>query len=280
MRADRFTLFRRFVSIGVVAILTLLLPQRVPAYDHDFLAADAVAEHLRFGHPGGPGTLLDKRYFVLAHDDSLKIPRWVAYHLTRGHLRNANHNRTEDFRADPDLTEGDRAELADYRRSGYDRGHMAPADAFARSRTAMSATFVLSNMTPQRPRLNRGKWKQLEAEIRELARAHGEIWVVTGSLFVTREEVPLQRVRFIGRNHVAVPSHLYTAVLCAHGDDDFEMFGFIMPNALHGVSGPPSEFVRSIDDIERLSGLNLFSELPDELERRLERQIASLWPIE
>ena len=150
--------------------------------------------------------LLVKEFFVICHDMEQEIPEWVTYHLTRENLQGTTQ-RTDDFRPDPELAPGERAELVDYRNSGYDRGHMAPAADFKRSQEAMSETFLLSNMAPQRPSLNRGIWERLEREVRSLADAHGSIWVFTGALFLDGSGNPSSPVSFIGPNRVAVPTH-------------------------------------------------------------------------
>ena len=118
--------------------------------------------NLFYGIAGKRGTILDKKYFVINHNDAWKIPYWVAYYLTSHDLQGTT-KRQSSFNPDPELPSryeaplGLRAELADYNHSGYDRGHMAPAADFKRSKDAMTATFVLSNMSPQISSLNRNK---------------------------------------------------------------------------------------------------------------------------
>lgn len=122
--------------------------------------------NLEYGIASPRGRILDKGYFVINHKDDWKIPYWVAYYLSSSNLQ-GDTRRTNDFRPDPQLRVGSRSELKDYRYSGYDRGHNAPAAAFKRSREAMSTTFLLSNMSPQTPKLNRRIWKNLEEQIRD-----------------------------------------------------------------------------------------------------------------
>ena len=150
---------------------------------------------------------------------------------------------------------------------------------FARSARAMSATFVLSNAVPQRPNLNRRIWAELEDQVRELARAHGSIWVFTGDLFLHRNGTPAEPRRFIGPDRVAVPTHFYKVILCQDADDTVELFAFLLPNQLNPLSGTPGDFLTTVDRIEALSGLDFFSALPDTLETRLERQAAASWPV-
>jgi len=156
--------------------------------------------------------VLVTEYFVTCHQDEYRIPEWVAYRLTADDMT-GEAERSDDFRADPDLPEGDRAELADYAGSGYDRGHMAPAAAFKRSDAAMSQTFVLSNMAPQTPALNRQMWRLLEEDVRGLASQAANTWVFTGSLFVDENGAMIEPTTFVGENRVAVPTHFYKVIL-------------------------------------------------------------------
>jgi len=126
-------------------------------------------EHLRWGYPGGECQVLINDWFITCHDNSKRIPQWVSYHLNAVLLAGST-KRSDDFRPDSELPEGERAELADYAGSGYDRGHMAPAAAFKRSEAAMSEAFKLSNMAPQTPSLNRVMWRLLEEDVRNRLR--------------------------------------------------------------------------------------------------------------
>jgi endonuclease G, mitochondrial len=234
--------------------------------------------NVRWGYPGGGCTLLIKEFYVICEDIPHREPEWVTYELTRATLP-GSADRSDDFRPDPDLTPGERAELVDYRNSGYDRGHMAPAGDFKRTVAAMSATFLLSNMAPQHPNLNRGMWERLETQVRHLADAHGDIWVVTGPLYLDAAGNRAAPVDFIGPDRVAVPTHFFKVILCQHASGAHEMFAFLMPNRLEPLAGTPADYLVSVDRIEALSGLNFFQELPDPEEDRLEAQVATNWPI-
>lgn len=231
--------------------------------------------HVRWGFPGGSCTALVKEHFITCHDGVRRVPEWVTYHLTASDLELVEVERTDDFRPDPDLGEEERAELRDYRGSGYHRGHMAPAADFKRSRVAMSATFLLSNMAPQRPQLNQGRWRMLEDAVRMLAEDHGSVWIYTGPLYLDSDGNRAVATETIN-GRVAVPSHFYKAVLCEHDTGTHEMFAYIMPNGLEPVTGALEAYVVTVDEIEAASGLDLFSALPDALERRLESRRASL----
>jgi endonuclease G len=98
--------------------------------------------------------------------------------------------RSNDFRADPDLPPGERAELQDYRGSGYDRGHMAPAASMKWDARAMSESFLLSNMAPQvGPGFNRGIWATLEDKVRQWTQERGELYVVAGPIILPNKKL-------------------------------------------------------------------------------------------
>ena len=143
----------------------------------------------------------------------------------------------------------------------------------------MSQTFLMSNMTPQRPSLNRRIWRQLEDQVRTLAQTHGSIWVFTGSLFLDSSGSPAEPGSFIGRNDVAVPTHFYKVILCEHDADTIELFAFIVPNQLQPISGSPEAFLVSVDSVETVSRLDFFTALPDADEDRLEATVATTWPL-
>src|SRR5690606_14328696 len=107
--------------------------------------------------------------------------------------------RTDNFRPDPKIASGT-ATNADYLRSGYDRGHLAPAADMGWSIASMSESFYFSNMSPQMPGFNRGIWSQLEKLMRTWAIEYGNIFLATGPVF--SDSLP-----FIGANKVSIPDY-------------------------------------------------------------------------
>ena len=130
---------------------------------------------------GGSCTVMDKGFYVICYRADWRIPQWVGEHLTSEQCRVPHVERAGGFRRDPAIPKADQASAADYRASGYDIGHQAPAGDFAFSAEAMRATFVFSNAAPQTPQLNRGPWRDLEVAVRALAASEGDVWVFTGS---------------------------------------------------------------------------------------------------
>jgi endonuclease G len=128
---------------------------------------------------------------------------------------------------------------------------------------AMSESFYMSNMAPQTPALNRYAWKYAEELTRALAEQHGRVWVVSGPV--------LDRADFktIGRNNVAVPDYFYKALLFPTDEPPYYgAVAFVMPN--ESPSRSHMDYTVSVDDIEALTGLDLFSALDDEIENIVE----------
>lgn len=218
--------------------------------------------------------ILDREFYVICYSPDWKIARWVGYLLTPENLKGTT-KRTNNFRSDKALESVQRSLLVDYRGSGYDRGHMAPAAAFKRSKSAMSTTFLLSNMAPQTSRLNRGAWKRLESEVRELAGSGGRTWVFTGNLFLDDDGKPVEPSNRIGgtrvRPGVAVPTHGFKVILHETDDGVKSAFGFLFPNQRGRIPGPSASYVRSVDEIEALAGTNFFTFLGKPEQDLLER---------
>jgi endonuclease G len=143
--------------------------------------------------------------FAVLHSGITRTPLWAAEHLTRNGLDAAVATERKDtFHEEPRLPSDERADLDDYARSGFDRGHLAPA-ADMPDEQAQHESFSLANMIPQDPQSNRGLWAGIEAAARGLARKSDELYVVSGPVF---QGGTLKRLR--GR--VLVPTHIFKAV--------------------------------------------------------------------
>ncbi|SDP94263.1 endonuclease G [Rhodoferax sp. OV413] len=144
--------------------------------------------------------------FAVLHNGSTRTPAFVAERLNRQLVLQARtQKRTDKFFADARLPQAERAELSDYKGSGYSRGHMAPAaDMF--NTTAMEQSFSLANVVPQNPQQNAGAWAKIEEDTRAyVMRAQGDVYVITGPVFAPGSPV-------IGANQVRVPTHLFKLV--------------------------------------------------------------------
>jgi endonuclease G, mitochondrial len=142
--------------------------------------------------------------FGVMHSGITRTPLWSAEHLTVTNLDAAKElSRENSFHAEQRLPASGRAELADYARSGYDRGHMAPNGDMPDRRTQRES-FTLANMVPQDGEINRHLWAGIEGAVRGLAKKEGDLYVVTGPAFIGSN---LSKV-----GNVLVPSHLYKLV--------------------------------------------------------------------
>lgn len=200
--------------------------------------------------------------FVLAYSEEHEQALWVAYELDQFEATANLYNRTDNFREDPKLTTGS-ATLADYRGSGFDRGHLAPAADFKFSKVAMSETFYMTNMSPQRPGFNRGVWNKLEALVRNWAFEEEQLYIVTGG--VLHDSLPT-----IGVNQVSVPQYFYKVVL-DYTLPGIKAIAFLMENESSNL--PLHHFVVTIDSLESLTGIDFFPSLEDNLEAQLESTI-------
>jgi endonuclease G len=197
--------------------------------------------------------------FTLLYDEEHEQARWVAYHLTRDELY-GTAKRKDNFRSDPSIPTGS-AELADYRGSGYDRGHLIPAGDLTWSEEAMSASFFLSNMSPQEGSFNRGIWSQLEAVVRNFADSEGAVYVVTGPVLTDGP------YKTIGENEVSVPNAYYKVIL-DYEEPVLKAIGFVLPN--EGSKSDLKTFATTVREVEELTGLDFFHRLPDTQEELLE----------
>ncbi|MEC7755583.1 DNA/RNA non-specific endonuclease [Roseivirga sp. UBA1976] len=211
--------------------------------------------------------IIERPYYTLRYNEDHEQAMWVAYKLVADSLNRPTFDRADDFREDPRVRTGS-ASLADYRGSGYDRGHLAPAADFSYDEFALSQSFYMSNMSPQDPGFNRGIWKKLESKVRDWAKENGVVYVVTGPVLKSG-------LKSIGPNKVSVPEYYYKIVLDIDRPE-IKAIAFLMKN--EKSSNELSSFVVTIDEIERLTRLDFFPSIPDELENMLESTVmTSRW---
>ncbi len=213
----------------------------LPAYSPD----DAIVEH---------------DGYTLRYREAHEQADWVAYPLLANDITGDADRDQERFQPDPLVRTGS-AIGADYTRSGYDRGHLAPAGDFKFSQRLTRESFYMSNISPQTPDFNRGIWKELEELVRRWAVRDNGLYVVTGP--VLKPGLPT-----IGRqNEVSIPKQYYKVILYCN-KPEIRMVGFLLRN--EGSEKSLKQFVVPVDQIEQLTGIDFFAKLPDNLERQLE----------
>ncbi|MDN0051874.1 DNA/RNA non-specific endonuclease [Bacteroides caecigallinarum] len=209
--------------------------------------------------------IINRTGYTLSYNQYYKNPNWVAWELTREETKGETE-RYDKFMPDPDLPEP-RVVHKDYTKSGYDRGHMAPAADMKWSKQAMIESFYMSNICPQVGNLNRGDWNDLEELCRNWADKYGRIYIACGPIFDSKSP------KRIGGHKVAVPDRFFKVILIYNRKNPIAM-GFIFKNIAR--SQDIEKYMVTVDSVENVTGMDFFSKLPDEVENRIESIIPQL----
>lgn len=238
------------------------LPQSAPAQRHAASGADLL-------DTGTPGHLKSqiKNYagFRVSFNRDNHTPNWVAWELTETETE-GEVPRYKKFWCDEDIAGC--PETSDYTHSGYDRGHMCPAADNKLTEQMMIACFTMANICPQAHSLNTGAWKTLENKERLWAERDGSIVIVAGPIYEASD-----RTR-IGETGVRVPSAFFKVLIEPYSSSPGGI-GFIYPNM--SSPGDMYNYAMSIDEVEKITGLDFFRQLPDDLENELESRTPRRW---
>ncbi|OPZ97148.1 MAG: Nuclease precursor [Bacteroidetes bacterium ADurb.Bin408] len=227
------------------------------------------AQEVLFAPACTTGELVKHSFYSLCYDEYHEQALWVAYMLTAEMVKTKACERSDNFRPDPLVSTGS-AIPADYKNSGYDRGHLCPAADMHFSCDAMSETFYMSNMSPQVPSFNRGIWSRLEEQVRRWAEMYDTVYVVTAGVLDNT------CTGTIGQN-VAVPGYFYKALL-RKTSGEYTCIAFLLPNT--GSKKSLTGFIVSMDNLEKVTGIDFFPALPDSLEDIIEKQTnKSIWNL-
>lgn len=217
--------------------------------------------HLELPKANPNDQIIHHTAYTLAYNKTYHVADWVAYELTAEETV-AVVERNNKFIPDP-LLSCCTITNVDYKGSGYDRGHLAPAGDMSFSYQTMVESFYLSNMAPQTPSFNRGIWKRLEEQVRQWAVDDKAIYVVTGT--VLRKGLPI-----IGSDGITVPALFYKVIL-DYREPDVKGIGFIMPN--QGSNEPLQRYAVTIDSVEKVTGMDFFYQLPKDQQRIFESTV-------
>jgi endonuclease G len=208
-------------------------------------------------------TNMEKIAYSVSYDEWHKIPKWVAYSLSREELGGYARRKGKQFHQDPKAPFR-QADRFDYRGSGWTNGHLAPAADFSWSDKAMDDTFYYTNICPQDETLNGGSWQRLENRFRDWAQRFGEIYIVTGPIVGKAENGT------IGTNNVTVPDAFFKAVLARDGDS-YQTVAFIMENS--AATQPYPQCCLTVNDLESIIGIDLFCAIDDAIEESVEGKV-------
>ncbi len=215
-------------------------------------------------------TVLDRGEFKIGWSPSLRHPVWVAYHVPA----TATHEMGKRPHFSKDRNVASSPSPQDYARTGYDRGHMVPNRAIVTrfGPDVQRKTFQMTNIAPQRPALNRGPWREMEQRIADLWTAkYGEIWVIVGA-------IPSKDRTKLGKSSISIPEKYYM-VIASQTKDDVRVLAVLMDQNANRWDFPVHNIV-SVDELERLTGLDFFPDMQKSLQKSLEADTPTrLWPI-
>lgn len=216
---------------------------------------------------GTPEQILKRTGYVASYNKTTLLPNWVAWHLTAERTEGSAKRSGVDFAEDTEVPEP-RATDWDYYNSGYDRGHMCPAADNKWSKKAMEESFLFTNMCPQNGNLNRGDWNEMEMACRKWAKKYGDLYIVCGPILYKGKH------KTIGKNKMVVPEAFFKVVL--RTGDDPQAIGFIYKNT--SGNRPKDSYVNTVDEVERITGIDFFPSLPDDVEKKVEAECdLGLW---
>ena len=226
--------------------------------------------------------VLDRGTFKIGWSPSLRHPVWAAYHVVKDARFDAL--KRPNFQKDHSVASSPAAN--DYARSGYDRGHLVPNRAIVTryGPDEQEKTFLMTNIAPQRPPLNRGPWREMEQRIADLWTArYGEIWVVVGTVSPTAERKTLENAT------IDVPTQFYMLIAAVEAKKErkseeepvgeVRALAVLLPQTAE-VDAFPVHNIVTVNELEAATGLRFFPDMPKFLARPLKADRPTrLWPI-
>ncbi len=207
------------------------------------------------------------RHFAynLEYNEEHEQAKWVSYMTCKRRISNNSVGRTDNFRSDP-LVSSQSATGSDYRSTGYNRGHLAPAGDFKWNGTAMSESFYMSNMSPQRYEFNAGIWLDLENKVRNWALKHDTLYITTAGILE-------DNLNTIGRStDISICKRFYKVIFSKKHK---KAIGFILEHK--EIDSYIMDFAISVDEVEKITGIDYYSGLPDSLETVIEKSVDIDW---
>lgn len=205
-----------------------------------------------------PEQIIKRLAYTVSYNKVTKCPNWVAWYLSADHS-DGEWGRSNDYREDYEVP-SPRATNEDYKGSIWSRGHMCPAGDNKWNADAMSETFLLSNMCPQDRSLNSGFWNQVEMDCRKWAKKYGGVYIACGPLYYKNNH------ETIGTNQIVVPEAFYKVILRLNPRPN--AIGYVVKN--NEGTKKKDQYVNTVDEVERITGIDFFPALPDDIENEVE----------
>ena len=238
----------------ILMVVTMIISLCVVSYSQD------TNENIPTGGVNGKGTVLVRQGYVVSIVKGTGVAEWACYALKSSYVVE-NAERENNFIADPDAERlGDIAELVDYAKNGYDRGHLVPAEDLQRDQSIMNETFLLSNVAPQDPSFNRGIWKRLENRVRAWTQKKGNLNICVGPIYSGP-------VKTIGPNKVRVPDAFFKIVM----DGKRNVIAFIMPNIVSKQD--IFNYTTTVRVVEQKTGIDFYYKLNKNIQNTIETKV-------
>lgn len=250
-------------SFGIIVIL-LLESLSSPSLENRTTESDKKTQNKQV-HPfdylpsSTTNQIIEHDFYTLSYNEKYEQAEWVAYELKKAYIKN-NHFKRPYFLEDSKVKTGS-ADWRNYKKSGYDKGHLCPAGDMEFSINAYNETFLTSNISPQTHDFNGGIWNRLEQKVRYWATKYDGIYVITGGVLKPS-------LKTIGKEKVLVPDYFYKIIL-DNSNGEYKSIAFLIP---HKKSDSALyQYVVSIDSIEKITGIDFFPKLDNKTENRLEK---------
>ncbi|MDP3313399.1 DNA/RNA non-specific endonuclease [Lutibacter sp.] len=247
----------------IYTVITILFATGFYFYDHYYVEKKSSSNTqnnstFNFLPTSTTKQIIHHQFYSLSYNEKYEQAEWVAYTLKKDHLKN-NQFKRPFFELDPKVTTKS-AHYKNYKNSGYNKGHLCPAGDRKFSEEAFNETFLTSNISPQLYDFNGGIWNRLEQKVRYWAQKYDKLYVVTGGVLN-------DNLKTIGSEKVAVPNYFYKIIL-DNTKPKIKAIAFLIPH--EETEKGLYYFVTSIDEIEKLTGIDFFYDLPDEIENNIE----------
>jgi endonuclease G len=261
----------------------LPVPASSPSSKLPLQAPVKPSDLFKYGFPGPVHDLQTRQEFVSVYDRQKRNPYYVVEHITKESLKSRNGDvdrKRSVFKEDENIPAKFRSRLRDYFRSGYDRGHQAPAANAKFNQDAMDETFYLTNISPQVGEgFNRDYWAHLEFFARECTSKYDSVRIVTGPLYLPKK-FPDGKFRVsyevIGNPpNIAVPTHFFKLIIGEKGGDnkDLSVAAFVLPNDIISNTTPLRSFEVPLEALEVSSGLNFLQNVPEHKKKSLCQEV-------
>lgn len=261
---------RKYIYVILIVLITVILyyadeyvEEQNENYPKTEIITDGFKEEFNstFLPQSTTGIIVKHNYYTLSYSEKHEQAEWVAYELNKNHISKNDFKRPY-FVEDREV-KTQSANWRNYKKSGYDKGHLCPAGDRTFDYNAFHETFLTSNISPQIQEFNRGIWNRLEQKTRFWAKKHDGVYVITGGVLQGK-------MKNIGEEYVSVPNYFYKIIMDT-SNGEYKAIAFLIPNQASSESY--YKYLVTIDEIEKETKIDFFPILEDSIENKLESEI-------